>query len=46
MRLKDIKKVGTYLWRSVKNPLSKQSRAALGRYGREFLLCYLKRYMD
>lgn len=36
MRLKDIKKVGTYLWRSVKNPLSKQSRAALGRYGREF----------
>lgn len=36
MRLKDIKKVGAYLGRIAKNPFSKQSRAALGRYFCEF----------
>lgn len=36
MRIKDVKKVGTYLKRIVKDPFSVQSRAALGRYIREF----------
>ena len=35
MRSKDIKKIGTYLGRIAKNPLSKQSRAAIARYSKE-----------
>ncbi len=35
MRIKDIRKVGTYLGRIAKNPCSKQSRAAMGRYIKE-----------
>ena len=32
MRIKDIKKAGTYFGRILKDPFSRQSRAALGRY--------------
>ena len=35
MRVKDIKKAGAYLGRIAKDPFSRQSRAALGRYLRE-----------
>lgn len=35
MRVKDIKKAGAYLGRIAKDPFSRQSRAALGRYVRE-----------
>ncbi|MBR5407082.1 MAG: class I SAM-dependent methyltransferase [Lachnospiraceae bacterium] len=43
MRLKDIKKVGVYLGRIVKDPFSKQSRAAMKRYFAEiFTLLYEK----
>lgn len=37
MRLKDIKKAGTYLGRIAKDPFSKQSRAAVKRYIGEVL---------
>lgn len=36
MRIKDVKKVGAYLKRIIKDPFSMQSRAALRRYIREF----------
>lgn len=35
MRLKDLKKAGAYFGRIAKDPFSRQSRAALGRYVRE-----------
>lgn len=43
MRLKDIKKASAYLGRIVRDPFSRQSRAALGRYvGDFFSLLYEK----
>lgn len=43
MRLKDIKKAAVYLGRIARDPFSKQSRAALGRYvGEVFSLLYEK----
>lgn len=43
MRLKDIKKVGVYLGRIARDPFSRQSRAALGRYiGEVFSLLHEK----
>ena len=35
MRVKDIKKAGAYFGRIAKDPFSKQSRAAMGRYIKE-----------
>ena len=43
MRIRDVKKAGTYLRRIAKDPFSKQSRAALKRYlGEVFSLIYEK----
>lgn len=43
MRVKDVKKVGNYLTRILKNPFSRQSRSAIIRYTKElFSLMYEK----